>query len=118
MLKSLLDSDDNHGSRFFPIDGEPSPKFRICADPRPAIHAICFVCTGHKENQSDLRVLSEILETINLIITPPIRDKQCAPVFRDLNEAGLVALGRTVKPILAPRGHNQKRGGSNESPAD
>ena len=75
MWKSLLDSDNDHCGRLFSIDGEPSFKFRICADPRPAVHAICLVCAGNKENQSDLRVLSEILEAIDLIIAAPIWDK-------------------------------------------
>jgi hypothetical protein len=118
MGKSLLDRDNNHCGRLFPFDGESAPKFRIGANPRPAIHAICFVCAGNKENQSDLRVLSEILEAIDLIIASPIRDKQRAPVFRDLHEAGLVALGRAVKAVLASRGHNQKRRSIDESPAD
>jgi hypothetical protein len=118
MWKSLLDRDNNHCGRFFPVDAEPSFNFRICSDPRPTIHAICFVCAWNKENQSDLLVFNEVLEAINFIIAAPIRDKERAPVFRDLNKAGLVALGRAVKAAFASGGDNQKRRGSDESPAD
>jgi len=117
MLKSLLDLHNHHGRWFLAVNGEASSEIHIRAYPCAPIHAIRLVCAGDEENQSDARILNKVLETLDLVVAAPVGNEQRASVVRNLDEAGAITLGRTVKTMLASGSENQKRRSSDECAA-
>jgi hypothetical protein len=62
-------------------------------------------------------VLHHVLDAVDLIVSAPVGDQQCAADVLDLDEARLVALGRAVESIGASRRQDKKwRGGDEGTP--
>ena len=59
MLECFFDGHEHNRRGLFPIDRKPSLELRILAN--PPIHAIGFIHPRHKENQSNARVLNQVL---------------------------------------------------------
>jgi hypothetical protein len=111
----LLDRDYDHRCRLPIVHSETPPQGRINADPGLAADPISLVRTRNQEYQPNARVFHEVLQTVDPIVAPAIGDQQCAAIVLDLNEAGLVALGRAVEPLATCRRQHQKWRGGNES---
>ena len=108
MLERLLYRNHDHRSGLLPIDSETPLEDWVDADPGPAVDPVGLVRAGDQEDQSDARVLHEILQTIYSIVATSVGDQQCAAVVGDLNEARLVAFGRAVEPMAAPCRQDKK----------
>src|SRR5260370_34978286 len=99
MLEGLFDRNHDHRRGFFAVDSKTLLQDWIDADPGPPVDPICFVRPGDQENQCDARVLHHVLDAVDPIVAAPVGDQQCAAVVLDLDEAGLVTLGRAVEPV-------------------
>jgi hypothetical protein len=102
MLECLFDRHDHYRRGLFAVDGKPSLKVRILADPCAPVHTIGLIHPGHEENQSNAWVLNKVLEAINPIVTATVWYEQRPAVFCNFDEARLIALGRAVETFLAP----------------
>jgi len=80
---------------------------------RPLTRYVSFA-PGTRKISATARVLDHVLDTVDPIVAAPIGDQQCAAVILDLDEARLVALGRTVEPVTASCRQDKKRGRRDE----
>src|ERR1700685_3610467 len=114
MLERLFDGHDDHRPWLLTVDCETPLQVRIEANSCPTVHPEGFIRPRHQEDQPNALVLDEVLEAVDPIVAGAIGYQQRSAIIRDLDDAGPIAFGRAVKPLLASGGQHEEGRGSDE----
>src|SRR3974390_3608150 len=105
-----LDGDDHDGARQLAADRKTLQQIGIDRDCRAPVHPQGLADARNEKQQRDARIAHKVAHAVDAVVAGAVGNGECLLV-EDADEAGRIALRRTVEPLRAAgRDRDERRG--------